>query len=195
MGILPPSFGLIPDRVMFPAVVFLALQASVALASPLEDQDRFFDLCEKITAISTKNGKGWIHPIKDWICGTTTTVPTTTTTTETMPTTSVAPPSSVSCFAIGVHAKQAGMNDWCHLNCNHVPAYCPPTPLPLHRQQRLGPWNYRPHQGLDLRNNHHHHHHDHHDHPDYHAALDLRPCRPAGIIQEPWDISHYRVKL
>merc|ERR1711962_598192 len=100
MVILQPNFGLIPDsitvvRVMFPAVVFLALQASVALASPLEDQDRFFDLCEKITAISTKNGKGWIHPIKDWICGTTT-VPTTitTATTETMPTTSVAPPSS-----------------------------------------------------------------------------------------------------
>merc|ERR1711962_571089 len=131
MVILQPNFGLIPDsitvvRVMFPAVVFLALQASVALASPLEDQDRFFDLCEKITAISTKNGKGWIHPIKDWLCGTTTTVPTTTTT-STAETTSVAPPSSGSCFAIGVHAKQTGMNDWCHLNCNHVPAYYPPT--------------------------------------------------------------------
>merc|ERR1712212_1377544 len=80
-------------------VVFLGLQATLAFATPLEqerffdldqerffnlDQERFFDLCEKITAITTKDGKGWIHPIKDWICGTTTsTLPPTTTTEET----------------------------------------------------------------------------------------------------------------
>merc|ERR1712180_526761 len=80
-------------------VVFLGLQATLAFATPLEqerffdldqerffdlDQERFFDLCEKITAITTKDGKGWIHPIKDWICGTTTsTIPPTTTTEET----------------------------------------------------------------------------------------------------------------
>merc|ERR1712180_32900 len=79
-------------------VVFLGLQATLAFATPLEqerffdldqerffdlDQERFFDLCEKITAITTKDGKGWIHPIKDWICGTTTsTLPPTTTTEE-----------------------------------------------------------------------------------------------------------------
>merc|ERR1712212_530683 len=79
-------------------VVFLGLQATLAFATPLEqerffdldqerffdfDQERFFDLCEKITAITTKDGKGWIHPIKDWICGTTTsTIPPTTTTEE-----------------------------------------------------------------------------------------------------------------
>merc|ERR1711962_379688 len=70
-------------------VVFLGLQATLAFATPLEqerffdldqerffdfDQERFFDLCEKITAIT----------IKDWICGTTTsTIPPTTTTEET----------------------------------------------------------------------------------------------------------------
>merc|ERR1712180_102864 len=79
-------------------VVFLGLQATLAFATPLEqerffdldqerffdlDQERFFDLCEKITAITTKDGKGWIHPIKDWICGTTTsTLPPSTTTEE-----------------------------------------------------------------------------------------------------------------
>merc|ERR1712180_72344 len=79
-------------------VVFLGLQATLAFATPLEqerffdldqerffdlDQERFFDLCEKITAITTKDGNGWIHPIKDWICGTTTsTIPPTTTTEE-----------------------------------------------------------------------------------------------------------------
>merc|ERR1711962_249773 len=97
-------------------VVFLGLQATLAFATPLEqerffdldqerffdlDQERFFDLCEKITAITTKDGKGWIHPIKDWICGTTTsTLPpttttegiTTTTTEEITTTTSTNPP-------------------------------------------------------------------------------------------------------
>merc|ERR1712212_727352 len=77
-------------------VVVLLLQATVALASPLDkDQDRFFDLCEKITQISTKDGKGWIHPIKDWICGTTTTstIPPTTTE-EVTTTTSTIPPTT-----------------------------------------------------------------------------------------------------
>merc|ERR1712212_590835 len=81
-------------------VVFLGLQATLAFATPLEqerffdlDQERFFDLCEKITAITTKDGKGWIHPIKDWICGTTTsTLPPTTTTEEITTTTSTIPP-------------------------------------------------------------------------------------------------------
>merc|ERR1711962_719055 len=76
--------------VMIFVVVFLGLQATAVFATPLEqerffylDQERFFDLCEKITAITTKDGKGWIHPIKDWICGTTTsTLPPTTTTEE-----------------------------------------------------------------------------------------------------------------
>merc|ERR1712212_1294566 len=83
---------------MLSVVVFLGLQATLAFATPLEqerffdleqerffdlDQERFFDLYEKITAITTKDGKGWIHPIKDWICGTTTsTLPPTTTTEE-----------------------------------------------------------------------------------------------------------------
>merc|ERR1711962_1932770 len=81
-------------------VVFLGLQATLAFATPLEqerffdlDQERFFDLCEKITAITTKDGKGWIHPIKDWICGTTTsTLPPTTNTEEVTTTTSTLPP-------------------------------------------------------------------------------------------------------
>merc|ERR1712212_447800 len=132
-------------------VVFLGLQATLAFATPLEqerffdlDQERFFDLCEKITAITTKDGKGWIHPIKDWICGTTTsTLPPTTTTeeTSTLPpeftTTStteevttekvtLAPPTGGRCYAIGEHAGMAGWNMWCQVNCNQVPiTNCP----------------------------------------------------------------------
>merc|ERR1711962_894022 len=102
-------------------VVFLGLQATLAFATPLEqerffdldqerffdfDQERFFDLCEKITAITTKDGKGWIHPIKDWICGTTTsTLPPTTTTEEvTTEKVTLAPPTGGKCYAIGEHA-------------------------------------------------------------------------------------------
>merc|ERR1711962_1698583 len=96
--------------VMIFVVVFLGLQATAVFATPLEqerffylDQERFFDLCEKITAITTKDGKGWIHPIKDWICGTTTsTLPpsttteeiSTTTTEEITTTTSTIPPTT-----------------------------------------------------------------------------------------------------
>merc|ERR1711962_274324 len=89
--------------VMIFVVVFLGLQATAVFATPLEqerffyiDQERFFDLCEKITAITTKDGKGWIHPIKDWICGTTTsTLPPTTTTEEVTTTTSTLPPECI----------------------------------------------------------------------------------------------------
>ena len=41
------------------------------------------------------------------------------------PTPTPSPPSGGTCHAIGMWTKVPGMNNWCVMNCNHNPPFCP----------------------------------------------------------------------
>ena len=62
--------------------------------------------------------------------GSTPSPPATTTTLAPSPppaTTTTTTTSTGGCEALGPWSGNAAMNNWCELNCNHNPPYCPPT--------------------------------------------------------------------